>query len=350
MRESFRREIETAYGGTIKFRENVPADRLTTFAVGAPASLLAEPATPEGVARLLAHCANAGEPVRLLGAGSNVVLPDHPVEDVIVHLGREFDFISPLPLGDSINPSHPLPIGSVVPTSSAGRFFVGGATSLMGLSRKLSAAGYSGLEFAAGIPASVGGAVRMNAGAHHSCMANVLESALLAEPNGDLRLIAATDLGFGYRHSTLPTGSMVLGAIFAVSPRAPDEIAREREACLAYRKKTQPLHLPSAGSVFRNPVPASESTPIFAARLIEECGLKGFRQGGVAFSEMHANWLVRVAPDAKSHEVRDLIFLARQMVFQHSQIELQQEIILWESASGDMCRAGETLTRSSLAE
>lgn len=342
----------------LRCREGISAASLTTFGVGAPVPRLYEPSSAAAVVRLLVQLAAEGAGHAILGAGSNVVLPDTPLAAPVIRLGRELSGMVPagvIPGGDAISaallddlirdatldlPLSELTGGAALHEGDAVSLFVGAATPLMRLSRELSQRGLSGLEFAAGIPASLGGATRMNAGAHGHSMQEVVRSVLIVVPGEagnvlPVRRISAESLRYRYRESALPEGAVILGAELELRVGEPGAIAAKRASCLEYRRSTQPLHLPSAGSVFRNPSPELLSPDIIAAGggaagwLLERAGLKGERKGGVEFSTLHANWLVRTDDSGRAADVAWLQREGVDRVRAEFGVELHSEIILW---------------------
>jgi UDP-N-acetylmuramate dehydrogenase len=209
----------------------------------------------------------------------------------------------------------------------------------MNISRTLSQEGKSGLEFGAGIPASLGGAVKMNAGAHGCSIATVVEGAVVCELDGTLRYLSNVDLNYSYRHSSILPSQIVVAVSLKLQDGDPETIKGQRQKCLDYRTKTQPLKFPSSGSVFRNPEspnldppkldPPESGTLKAAAYYLEQVGLKGHRLGGVGYSELHSNWLVRLDDSGRAEEVRNLIELGKKRVFEKFGLELKPEILQW---------------------
>lgn len=296
----------------IKFRQNEAGSKCTTLACGGNIKILAEPGSLEEVKALLLFLKNENLQYFILGAGSNLIIPDQGVKRIVIRLGRGFRYIKELSQQEG---------GECL-------FEVGGAMALMSLSRELSEKGYSGLEFAGGIPASLGGAVRMNAGAHGEDMAGVLKNVTVATQDGIVTELSSAELEFSYRHSKLPPGSLVLSAIISLKKGDAPLIAAKRREFLDYRKATQPLTLPSFGSVFKNP-----STESSAGKLIEEAGLKGFASGGAKVSEMHANWIVNEDRQASSANVIEIISIIKKKVEEKSGHKLTEEVVCWEEFS-----------------
>lgn len=314
-------------------RALVPAAQLTTMGVGGSVALLCEPRSTSALCELLATLRSLHVPWRIIGAGSNVVVGDEGYAGAVVRLGSAFDgcssardFLSRALERDAERFPDEAPS---LPEEEELRLFAYGGTSLMGLSRRTAGWGFSGLEFAAGIPAQLGGAVRMNAGAHGHAMEEVVERALVVTPEGNLVALSKEQLGFSYRHSSIANDMVIVGAELRLRRGDPAEIKERRSGCLDYRRRTQPLHRPSAGSVFTNPEPSPDGAPRFAARLLEEAGLKGRRCGGVSYSPLHANWLVKMDDDAQASQVHELMLLGQSEVERRWGVTLRPEIIFW---------------------
>jgi len=194
----------------------------------------------------------------------------------------------------------------------------------MSLARKLSDDGFSGLEFAAGIPASIGGATFMNAGAHGSEICERIFQVRGVLPDGSQRTWRREELPWRYRWSGLPAGVTVTSIELELVEGDKATIARACSAHLSERRARQPLSMPSAGSVFKNPSPTEP-----AGRVLEGAGLKGHRIGGAVVSELHANWIVNPEKQATAADVAQLIDYCRSRVREHSGIELEPEVKLW---------------------
>lgn len=252
----------------------------------------------------------------ILGRGSNLVLASSGISRPVIQLAGDFDFVTGL--DETVDEDVHL-------------IEVGAATSLMNLSRKTCSLGLSGLEFAAGIPASLGGALRMNAGAHGNAMEDVVRSVDLLTFDAEKIRLESSDIQFRYRGSDIPSNSVLLSAKLALRPSSPEEVKDKRNSCLSYRKETQPLELPSAGSVFKNPSPVGGGREAFksAGALIEALGLKGFSWGGVRVSEKHGNWIVKGKGPALGEEVKELISKIVQEARDKEGIHLHPEVIFW---------------------
>lgn len=298
-------DIMTPLG--IRTRYDVPAAEVTTIAAGGVLGALCEPENEEQLAELLRALWQAGVTYRVLGAGSNLLIDDRGVAECVVRLGAGFRTMSFV--GDAT-------------------VRVGAASGLMRVSRNLSAQGFAGLEFASGIPASLGGAVRMNAGAHGGQMADILESVDCIDKAGERFTLKGTELNFGYRRAELPAGAIVTAAYLRLRPGHREDIERKRSELLAYRKATQPLTVPSFGSVFKNPS-ASRS----AGAILDGLGLKGRQIGGAEISTLHANWIVNPHRRASVDDVRKLIGECQRLAFERGEGHLEPEVVVWSATT-----------------
>lgn len=275
---------------------------LTTYRLGGPAALYVEPRSLDDL-KALGEILRArwpeGVPILPLGRGSNVVVSDAGFDGVVIRMGQEFARIDAA--GDA-------------------GLDAGAATSLPMLANWAARRGLSGLEFTVAIPGSVGGAVRMNAGAHGAAIADHLESVRIFTLEGmELLQRAAADLDLGYRRSSLRETDVVIEARFALLPEDASAIRERMESYRRHRAETQPGALQNAGSVFKNPPGDS------AGRLVEAAGLKGFRVGGAAVSELHANFFI-ASEGAAAQDVFDLVRAVKERVLQAFGVELETEI------------------------
>lgn len=298
-------------------RVDVTGARVTTFCIGGVLEYWAELQHESQIAGLNRLACEEGVAFRVIGRGSNLLIADEGVAGITVKLGDNFGSIKPVSSdGQRRNQAAPH-------SSKFRRFFVGAAAYLPKVSRELSEAGLSGLEFAGGIPGTVGGAICMNAGAHGAEMADVVDQVVFVTATGDVVQVAYRDLNPSYRHGGLPDGATVTGVELCLVEGDRDLIRERRETCLEARRKAQPLHLASAGSVFRNP-----SSEVTAGRLLEECGLKGVSEGGAVVSEMHANWIVNPGKRALASDVKRLIQRCKDSAANIG-IDLIQEVKEW---------------------
>ena len=293
-------EIQRRLG--IRTSRDEPLARFTTMRVGGPADLYAAPVNPfelRGIVRL-AHGRDV--PYTLLGRGSNVVIADAGVRGLLIHVRAQ---------------GYEIADGRLV--ADAGLPMAKAAT-------VTAEAGLSGLEFGLAIPGNVGGAVWANAGAHDSDVAAILESALILGADGTQASLAPASLGLAYRESRFrhasPDGpaEVIVGATFRLVPDDPAAIRSRLDEIRRWRQAHQPLGIPSAGSVFRNP-PAGQSAGV----LIDRCGLKGHRIGGAVVSEKHANWILNDQRGSAA-DVRKLGELVRATVARETGVALAFEI------------------------
>lgn len=284
-------------------REYVSASSLTTFSAGGEVRAVVTVENVQELQQLVAQFARERQPFRVIGNGSNVLVSDAGLSEWIVRLGGGFRAIE---------------------TVGSGEFDVLGSVGLMTLARKLSDDGFSGLEFAAGIPASLGGAVFMNAGAHGAELAERIVSVQAVMPDGSFQVWSRDELPWSYRSSGIPSGAVVTSARLRLVPGDRSEISSRCRKNLEHRRATQPLSQPSAGSVFRNP---SAEHP--AGLLLERAGLKGERCGGAVVSELHANWIVNPERAASAADIRTLMQRCRDRARQSTGVVLEPEVKLW---------------------
>ncbi|MFN2587417.1 MAG: UDP-N-acetylmuramate dehydrogenase [Actinomycetota bacterium] len=273
---------------------------LTTYRLGGPAAFLLEPSSARDVETAAAILRDAGDvPLLVLGRGSNTVVSDAGWPGLAIHVGGGVSWIE---------------------DRGAGLVWAGAGTSLPQLANWAARRGLTGLEFLVSIPGSVGGGVRMNAGAHGGEIARSLVSATVLDLTSlDVRTVPAHDLDMGYRRTSLGSRAIVVGAVFSLEPAPPAAIRERMESYRRHRAETQPGAASNAGSVFKNP-PGD-----FAGRLVEAAGLKGFRVGGARVSELHANFFVAGA-GATAQDVFDLVHAVRAKVRAASGVELEPEI------------------------
>jgi len=292
-----RRDLEGRLGERVRF--DVPMARHTSLRVGGPADAFATPADRAELGALLAICARHGLPRTFLGAGFNVLVRDAGLDGVVVCL-KKLRALEALP-GPRVRAE------AGVSHASITRFCVD--------------RGLSGLEFGAGIPGTVGGWLAMNAGIGVREQKDVVHAVeVVSADGGTEERLDRHALDFRYRETRgLPAGAVVVAVEFDVTPSSPDAVKAEVDRLLARRQATQPLAVPSCGSVFRNP------EGDFAGRLIEQAGLSGERVGGAEISPVHANFIANVG-GATAADVLALIERARTRVRAESGIELEPEV------------------------
>ena len=276
---------------------DVSIRRLTTYKLGGPARWFAEVADGEELDRVLAAWRVDRPPILVLGRGSNLVVADRGFDGLVLRLGRGFSSID----------HHP------------DRIVAGGSAPLPVLARSAVAEGRLGLEFYVGIPGSMGGAVRQNAGCLGSETVDVLIAAEIVDADGGRRRVGVVDLDLSYRHSNVGADQIVVAAELSFTPGTAEDGERRMREVTRWRKEHQPGGTFNAGSVFKNP-PGDA-----AGRLIEATGLKGFTVGGASVSERHANFFVATR-DATSSDVRRLVSQVQERVADRWGIRLDPEI------------------------
>ena len=271
---------------------------ITWFRVGGPAEVLFTPADEADLAYALARIPPE-VPVFVLGLGSNLLVRDGGVKGVVIRLGRGFGNVEALE-------GHRLRTGTAVPDVK--------------VARAAADAGISGLAFYRGIPGSIGGALRMNAGAHGRETKDALVSARAVDRSGTVHELTNADMGFTYRHCSVPGDWIFTEAIYAGEPGDPAKIIAEMNEVAEYREKNQPIKERTGGSTFKNP-PGGSSW-----KLIDAAGMRGFRVGGAKISEMHCNFLINDA-NATAEDVERLGETVRARVRATQGVTLEWEII-----------------------
>jgi UDP-N-acetylmuramate dehydrogenase len=307
-------------------RRAVPLGPFTTYGVGGPATVLVEVEGPDDLRAVRAALAGSGVPVCVIGRGSNLLVADAGFDGVAVHLGRGFNWVR-LPgtatdgrggLGATGGPDATPPLA----------VRVGASTPLPVLARQAAEAGWAGLTWAVGVPGSVGGAVRMNAGGHGADMAACLLRYtwvdLLGEGGGTDDVAR---LRYGYRRSSVGPAELVVEAELAVTPGDAGAEQAALSSIVRWRRAQQPGGA-NAGSVFTNP----PGDP--AGKLIEEAGLKGFVLGTAHVSEKHANF-IQAEKGGRADDVRALMEHVRRQVLAHSGVALSAEVRLLGFEEGE---------------
>lgn len=283
----------------LKILDEEPLARHTSFRIGGPAAIFAQPATVDELSKLLRFLAARGISPRILGAGTNVLAPDEGLREVVICTK------------DALTGLRDLGDGKI-------EAFAGETLSKTAVfARNLS---LTGLEFAHGIPGTVGGGIYMNAGAYGGEIKDVLTAVTFLDENLHLQTLPVQELQLGYRTSIFERCSWcILEAEFTLHPGDAQEIHTAMQEYMRRRKEKQPLEYPSAGSTFKRPVGQ------FAGKLIEDCGLRGFRVGGAAISEKHCGFVVNLG-NATCADVVSLTEQVRQIVLEKTGCTLEREI------------------------
>ena len=286
----------------MEFRMEEPMSKHTSFRIGGPAEVMLFPKCAEELAFALKQSKKLDTSLAILGAGTNILAPDDGIPGIVICLKDGMDGMTRL------DENH-IRVMSGVTMSRAAVFAANN--------------GLAGMEFAHGIPGTVGGGVYMNAGAYGGEIGQICESVLVMDREGNTRRCSREEMGFSYRHSALEnSGEIVLSADFVLTPDAPEAIKRRMKELLAKRSASQPLDLPSAGSAFKRPVGG------YAAALIDQAGLKGFRVGNAGISAKHAGFAVNLG-GATAGEVKALLQEVSDKVYENSGIRLEPEIRIW---------------------
>ncbi len=286
----------------IDLKMNEPMAKHTSFKIGGGAEVMAFPRSAEELSRILKTSVLLDVKPAILGAGTNVLAPDEGIPGLVICLKDCLDGMEQLE-GSRIR------VAAGVTMARAAVF----AANL----------GLSGLEFAHGIPGTVGGGVYMNAGAYGGEIVQVCESVDVMDMAGNLTRRSNEEMQFSYRHSILEdAGGIVVSAVFKLTPADPETIRARMKELMGKRTASQPLDLPSAGSAFKRPVGG------YAAALIDQAGLKGYQVGGAAISTKHAGFAVNVG-GATAEDVKNLLTQVSDIVFEKSGIRLEPEVRIW---------------------
>ncbi|MEO3434378.1 UDP-N-acetylmuramate dehydrogenase [Inquilinus sp. CAU 1745] len=279
-----------------RLTENAPLSQVTWFRVGGPADVLFKPADRDDLAAFLAGCPE-DVPITVIGVASNLLVRDGGVRGIVIRLGRDFAGIE-----------------------AAGDTIVAGAAALdVNVARVAQEAGLSGIEFLVGIPGTIGGALRMNAGAYGREVKDALREATALDRQGNLHTLPLAELGLAYRHSDVPADWIFTGAVFETAPGDRNAIAARMKEITDARGSTQPIRSRTGGSTFANPDGHK------AWQLIDAAGCRGLRIGGAQVSEQHCNFLLNTG-DATATDIEGLGEEVRRRVRDASGIELRWEI------------------------
>ena len=285
-----------------ELRFNEPMAGHTSFRIGGPVEVMAFPKTKEELSALLKQSAILDCKPVILGAGTNVLAPDEGMPGLVICLKDCLDGMEQL--DDTM-----IRVAAGVTMTRAAVF----AANL----------GLSGLEFAHGIPGTVGGGVYMNAGAYGGEICQVCRSVEVMDFAGNTRIFTNAEMGFSYRHSVLEEmDGIVISADFALESKAVEQIREQMKELMGKRSASQPLDKPSAGSAFKRPVGG------YAAALIDQAGLKGYQVGGASISTKHAGFAVNL-DGATAEDVKALLKQVSDIVYERSGIRLEPEVRIW---------------------
>ena len=284
---------------SIKYNE--PMKKHTTMKVGGPCDCMVEPSSIEEIQKVLEYVKENNIKYYIIGNGSNLLVKDEGVHALIIKIANKFS-------GFEVN-------GEYIKAYSG--------CSVPKLSQIAKENSLSGLEFACGIPGSVGGGIRMNAGAYGSEMVNVVEKVGFLDENGNLKEIDGKDAHFTYRHSMFVDNPqyVVVYAIYKLQKGNKDEISKIMEENMNSRKQKQPIEYPNFGSVFKRP------EGYFVGKLVDDCGLKGYKIGGAQVSTKHSGFMINTG-DATCKDVLDLIEYVKEKVYEKFNVKLQEEVVI----------------------
>ncbi len=286
----------------IQLRFQEPMSKHTSFRIGGAAEVMAFPKSREELAKILKVSALLDCKTAILGAGTNILAPDEGLSGLVICLKDCLDGM------EQLDDTHIRVMAGV--TMSRAAVFAAGL-------------GLSGLEFAHGIPGTVGGGVYMNAGAYGGEICQVCNRVEVMDRNGNLKIFSGEEMHFSYRHSILEeTDDIVISADFCLVKDNPEAIRARMKELIGKRSASQPLDLPSAGSAFKRPAGG------YAAALIDQAGLRGFQVGGAAISAKHAGFAVNLG-NATAADVRALLQQVSDRVFEASGIRLEPEVRIW---------------------
>ncbi len=294
---------------------DAPIGTMTWYGIGGRADLLVRPNSVESLATLVSRCHRSGTPLRVLGGGANLLVADESIDGIVVRLDRPPLLETRYNRRGDIN-SIRVMAGADLPKT------------LMDITRR----GLAGLSQMAGIPGTIGGAIRMNAGGAYGCIGDAVRSVSCITPRGDIVTYPAAELRFEYRSTNIPD-PLIINATFDLTLEDPILLRKQVKEIFAFKKSTQPLGGHSAGCTFRNPIDPVSEQRVPAGKLIDKAGLKGRCIGGATVSRHHANFIV-TEPGALAEHVLQLLEVIRRRVYDHCGIELEEEVVVWRRGDG----------------
>lgn len=284
---------------SIKYNE--PMKKHTTMKVGGPCDCMVEPSSIEEIQKILEYAKENNIKYCIIGNGSNLLVRDEGIKALVIKISNKFSNVE-------VN-------GERIKACSG--------CSVPKLAQIAKQNSLSGLEFACGIPGSVGGGIRMNAGAYGSEMVNVVEKVGFLDENGNLKEIDGKDAHFTYRHSMFVDNPqyVVVYAIYKLQKGNKEEISKIMEENMNSRKQKQPIEYPNFGSVFKRP------EGYFVGKLVDDCGLKGYKIGGAQVSTKHSGFMINTG-DATCKDVLELINYVKEKVYEKFNVKLQEEVVI----------------------
>lgn len=300
MGQDFYQTLCEINGGSERVLRGEPMERHTTFRIGGPADYFCMPKDGKQLAGTIAACCREGEPFYILGNGSNILVSDQGYRGTVVQLARNFDGIR----------------------IEGCRLYVQAGALLVKIAHQAARAGLTGMEFASGIPGSLGGALVMNAGAYGGEMKDIVREALVMRRDGEQMRLSGEELELGYRSSIVAKRQyLVLEAVLELEKGEPEKIQARMQELKEARTGKQPLEYPSAGSTFKRP------EGYFAGKLIMDAGLRGFRIGGAQVSEKHCGFVINTG-GAKAEDVMALVAHVQSEVKRQFGVGLELEVKL----------------------
>jgi UDP-N-acetylmuramate dehydrogenase len=291
----------------IAHQAHAPLGPRTWYAVGGEAEVLAQPSSLDQLQAVVAACHQCALPLRVLGKGANLLVRDHQTPAVPgVVLALKAPFFTEI-------------------QDHGGQVQARGGVDLFKLVRQTARAGLSGLDSVAGIPATVGGAIRMNAGGAFGEIGDCVQSVTVMRENGELQTLQRQQITFGYRQTDIEA-PLIVEATFALTPAEPEQTTGRMKEIFAYKKQSQPMGDQSAGCAFKNP---KDQTDKGAGQLIDEAGLKGYTRGSAQVSTVHANFITVDKQAGRAEDVYQLMQHVQQVVYDHHRITLQREVVVW---------------------
>lgn len=295
----------------VEVQTDAPIGPMTWYGIGGKADLLVKPLNVESLCTLVKRTHRAKSSLRIFGQGANLLVADAGVGDIVISLDTPaFREITYNATGDV----HTMRV-------MAGADL---ASTLMDTVRR----GLEGLSHLAGIPASIGGAIRMNAGGKFGCIGDSIATVTCITRAGETVTYPIEEIKFGYRQTNIPD-PIIIAATFRITPTDPIELRQKVKNIFTFKKSTQPLAEHSAGCTFKNPLDPATGERLAAGRLIDRAGLKGLRIGGAMVSMHHANFIVTDST-ATADDVMQLLTVVQSRVFDHCGIQLEREVVIWQ--------------------